>query len=211
MVGLPSIDDRQVDGHHQGQLPTEKEGQVGQMLLEEQEQYGDILVTPHRDYYRDLNEKLMGVMRFGVEAGVQYIVKVDDDRCVNVTQVHAMIDKHEEIQQGKELYGGVHGFRGDEHEMMKGPHGEVAPFMSGQLIILSRGLARIIVGPDWMYNILKVNYGTSSDDANLGKMIARAEEVHNVSVSREYDKDALLCEVSLKRNLTVNMRECQTL
>lgn len=152
----------------------------------------------------------MGVIRFGVEAGAEYIVKPDDDKCINVARFHAMVRQHEKKNEGKELYGGIYGFKGDEYESMKGPHGEIAPFASGHVIVLSRGLARILVGPEWMYNILKVNYGTSSDDANLGKMIARAEKIHNVSVSIVYDMGMLLCDVLKERNLTENMIACQT-
>jgi hypothetical protein len=44
-------------------------------LLEEKERYGDPLVTPNRDHYIDSTEKLLGVLRYGVEHDCDCIIK----------------------------------------------------------------------------------------------------------------------------------------
>lgn len=208
VVGMPSFDDRKPNGHYQGQRPTERETNISLMLLEEQSHHGDILVTPNRDYYRDKTEKILGVLRYGVEKGAKYIIKPDDDYCVNVTKTKLAIQKHEMEHPSAELYAGVNYFKGTEYASMKGPHNETAPFMSGHLIVVSRKLAMTIVGPDWMQNILKAAYGTSSDDANLGKMVARARTLHNVSVKTIVEPRMKLCKVDEKKNLTQNLRDC---
>ena len=137
VVGIPSFDNRKVDAHVQGQLPTEKETNVSMMLLEEHRQYGDITVAPHRDYYRDLNEKILFVLRFGVEQGADYILKADDDYCININASKHVIDEHEKIHSHDELYGGLYYFSGKEYPtLMLGPHNETAPFMSGHIIAL---------------------------------------------------------------------------
>lgn len=205
--GIPSFDDRKADQKVQGQIATEKEIRVSFTLLEEQRRYGDILVTPNRDYYRDKTEKLLGVLRYGVEYGAEYILKLDDDTCLNVTAAKHVIEKHERDHPDSELYAGAKYYMGTEGNNMKGPNGEVTRFMDGPSILLSRNLAETIVGPDWMHNVLKAVYGTSSDDANLGRMVVRAKDVHNISLNIVEDKKLLLCDLKAKL-LEENLRDC---
>ena len=73
VAGIPSYDERPVDQKVQGQLATAKEINVSLALLEEQRLHGDMYVTPHRDYYRDLAEKRLGLLKYGVENGCDYI------------------------------------------------------------------------------------------------------------------------------------------
>ena len=208
VTGLPSFDFRQVDLHDQGQLPTENETNVTLALLEEQRRYGDILVTPNRDYYRDKTEKLLGVLRYGVEFGARYILKSDDDYCINVSVAKHMLQRHERRHPGSELYGGSYYWNGTEYPQMRGPHNETAAFFSGHIIVMSRNLAKTIVGPDWMQNVLKAAYGTSSDDANLGKMVVRAKQNHNISVKVVANEKIKRCRLDRAKPLDATLRAC---
>ena len=210
VVGIPSTDDRWRAEKGQGILPTKEETNVSAMLLDEHERYGDIVVAPNRDYYRQKTEKILFVLRYGVESGADYIVKPDDDRCVNTFALKRMTDKHEKTHPfATEMYGGYNLFKGDEYNIMKGPHGEMAPFMSGPLVVVSRGLAETIVGPDWIYNVLYGSYGTSSDDANLGKMVAKTKERHNMSIAYSVEPQLCRCRVEKKDNITQILDACR--
>ena len=187
-VGLPSFDDRDPSAHVQGQLATEKEIMISKQLLQEDEEFQDILITPNRDYYRDKTEKMMSWLREAVQMDVDYILKTDDDYCVNLTRTFELIEQHEQTYKGAELYLGYDIWNGNERNMMKGPHGETAPFASGWVYGLSRRLAVAIV-QDWNRHLLKAAYGTSSDDANLGKMVAFVDKKYNMPVRRLSDAD----------------------
>jgi hypothetical protein len=208
VVGIPSFDDRRVDAHSQGQLPTVKETNVSMMLLDEYKMYGDIWVTPNRDYYRDMNEKLLGVLKYGVEKGADYIIKPDDDYCVSLAALNQTIINHEKEHADSELYAGTNYWVGTEYQSMQGPHGETSPFMSGAIIVISRKLAEILVGPDWVPNVLRGAYGTSSDDANLGKMIDRAKEEHNVSVNAVVNRNMIQCNLWRHNTLAELFQDC---
>lgn len=59
--------------------------------------------------------------------------------------------------------------------------------MAGPIYILSAGLARIIVDTDRVHTALFQRYGTSSEDANMGKWAKYASEKHGLHV--EYVAD----------------------
>ena len=63
---------------------------------------------------------------------------------------------------------------------MRGPHGEIAPFASGAALGVSRGLIKNIVVDNWDHSSMYHIYGTSSDDANLGKWILYAKQQNNL-------------------------------
>jgi len=183
-VARPSFDSRPHHEKAQGQLATPKEMNVSFDLLKEVEEHGDVLIFAGRDYYRDMSDKLLNVLKYGVEQGADYIFKSDDEYCLNVTVAQELIKKHETESPGSELFVGGYHWQGDEYESMKGPNGEISRFFSGALFGVSKELARLIVGPDWHHNVLTALHGTSSDDANLGKWVDYAAKVHNISVAR---------------------------
>ena len=179
-VGKPSFDERPRDQKVQGQLATDKEVNISNMLMQEHEQYGDLLITPNRDYYRDKSEKLLVSIRYSISQGVDYVLKTDDEYCINITEVKRLVA--ERSNKTDELYLGVNRFSGKEYNSMKGHNGTVAPFMSGVVFGLSRKLAKVIAEDGWVHNILVAPYGTSSDDANLGKWVDWAIRTHNLTV-----------------------------
>eukprot|EP00966_Prymnesium_polylepis_P030509 709997-Prymnesium_polylepis.1 len=65
---------------------------------------------------------------------------------------------------------------------MRGADGKATPFISGHVEVLSRRLACTICQEDFAHSLLKAPYGTSSDDANLGRWVAHAERSHALNV-----------------------------
>ena len=183
VVGIPSYDTRPVDQRIHGQLATAKEIEVASALLEEQRIHGDLYITPHRDLYRDLSEKKLGLLKRGVDMGCDYIFKVDHEYCLNIQYTRRLIDRHETQHPDKELYIGNRLWSGLEHpDIMAGPRNETTPYYSGHLHGLSRGLASVIVNQDWTHSVLKAAYGTSSEDQNTGQWVQYASQVHGIKV-----------------------------
>lgn len=184
VVGIPSYDTRPVDDHVHGQLATAREINVASALLEEQRIHGDLYITPHRDHYRDLTEKKLGLLKRGVELGCNYIFKVDHEYCLNVEIATKLIDQHERQHPDQELYLGNRLWTGLEHpDLMTGPNNETTPYFSGHLHGLSKGLASVIVYQDWTHSVLKAAYGTSSEDQNTGLWVQYASQVHGIKVN----------------------------
>lgn len=102
-VGLPNYDTFDRNDHQQGKLGTEEEVAVSMRLLQEQKRFGDILVTPHRDSYRDVSEKRLSIVKYGVENKCRYTCKTDDEYCLNATRVRESIAVHEQDNPAEEL------------------------------------------------------------------------------------------------------------
>ena len=178
-VGKPSFASRPRDSHVQGELPTEEEISVSRNLMEEHKQHGDIFLTPNRDHYRDKSEKLLSSLRYTVEQDVDFILKTDDEYCIDIDLVKQLVRARQGTRN--EIYLGNYLWKGTEYTIMQGSDGTIAPFMSGWVFGLSQNLAKTIV-KDWMHSILVAPYGTSSDDANLGKWVDWAIHNHNLTV-----------------------------
>ena len=77
-IGTPSFDNKPLSRKGigcQGSINKEQSMLQRVSLLEEKERYGDPLVTPNRDHYIDSTEKLLGVLRYGVEHDCDCIIK----------------------------------------------------------------------------------------------------------------------------------------
>ncbi|KAL7554875.1 hypothetical protein ACHAWF_018692 [Thalassiosira exigua] len=188
-VGRPSYDWRSRDEHIQGQVSTRKEIDLGHQLLKEHERHGDLLITPNRDQYRDKSEKLLSSLRYAVDQGVDFILKTDDEYCVNVEVAKRLI-RSRPLQN--EIFMGWIRWNGTEYSVMKGSDGTIAPFMSGWVFGLSQNLAKTIVNDDWVHSMLFSTYGTSSDDANLGKWVDYAVRTHNITVDHAADRKLMM-------------------
>ena len=192
VAGIPSYDERPVDQKVQGQLATAKEINVSLALLEEQRLHGDMYVTPHRDYYRDLAEKRLGLLKYGVENGCDYIFKTDHEYCLNVDLAQSLVELHESQHSTEELYIGNYLWKGTEFpDLQESPHREHTPYMSGWVSGVSNGLASVIVGEDWMHSVLKGAYGSSSEDVNLGHWVKYASTEHDIKVHMVHDSKLL--------------------
>ena len=180
VVGRPSFDNRPHDAHAQGQQGTAKDQFLSHTLFNESMQYNDILLLQHRDYYRDMTDKMLAYFKHDyINIKSKYIFKTDDEYCLNISKVLSILKSYEGHEN--ELYVGSYFHNGTEYSSMKGPRGEVAPFSSGAALGVSRGLVKNIVVDNWDHSCMYHMYGTSSDDANLGKWILYAKEQNNVS------------------------------
>lgn len=158
-------------------------------IRDEVDLHGDIELLGFRDIYTDKTFKMVALMRYGVERiRAKYIIEHEDDYCVRISTLQDVLKEHEsEGAQRDELYGGTLMFRGNEYEeLMKGADGKITPFMSGHCVVLSRGLVRYILDVDWKHTVLFANYGTSSDDANVGRWVRHAVETHGLRVHYRY-------------------------
>eukprot|EP00930_Biecheleria_cincta_P059740 TRINITY_DN4546_c0_g1_i1.p1 TRINITY_DN4546_c0_g1~~TRINITY_DN4546_c0_g1_i1.p1 ORF type:complete len:309 (+),score=47.85 TRINITY_DN4546_c0_g1_i1:69-995(+) len=183
VMGVPMSSGHDLTGHDQGGRDTPEERKNEEALLKEIEEHGDILMLSMRDQYADLTDKLIGVFDFGVHhTNAQYIMEVDDDKCVVPSVLKEIIDNHRNSNKKSELWAGAYLFNGKEYESMKGPTGITAPYFSGNGCMLSRNLARTLIEDDHDHTMLFGIYGTTMDDANLGKWVKFAQEKHHVHV-----------------------------
>lgn len=186
VVARPSFDDRPHNAHAQGQHGTTKEHALSEMLLNESNQYNDMLLLQHRDYYRDMTDKMLAYFKYDyTHVNSKYVFKTDDEYCLNIPNVLKVLETHK--KSSNELYVGYYMFKGTEYERMKGPHGEIARFASGAALGISRGLVENIVNTNWAHSSLYHIYGTSSDDANLGKWIVYAQQTNKIETDYVVD------------------------
>lgn len=174
-VGRPSFI---TPGSHQGQgaRATPKEIEVSEELEREISEYGDIEVVPFRDMYRDLTDKIAGIMLYALANGYENVLKIDDDQCANVDNV---LGQAKAAGPGKAYYVGDYLWNGDEYPGMIGPDGSHHKYFSGVCYMLTGDLARLIFVDYSAHTLLFAPYGTDSDDANMGKWYAYAKEHGN--------------------------------
>lgn len=185
-VGAPWAQDHTItpNSHLQGGLDTKAEQSDANALLEEYRTHGDLEILASRDAYSELTTKLLSVMQtFCQRSRAPYLFKQDDEYGMHYEQVQAQITEHERSHLGQELYAGSYCFSGTEYGSMVGANDTKAPFMSGHDILISRHLACLISEADYAHSALKSFYGTSSDDANLGKWVQYAIQTHGVQVN----------------------------
>eukprot|EP00747_Dinoflagellata_sp_TGD_P163889 gnl/TRDRNA2_/TRDRNA2_183084_c0_seq1.p1 gnl/TRDRNA2_/TRDRNA2_183084_c0~~gnl/TRDRNA2_/TRDRNA2_183084_c0_seq1.p1 ORF type:complete len:590 (-),score=74.45 gnl/TRDRNA2_/TRDRNA2_183084_c0_seq1:25-1794(-) len=162
-----------------GMLATDFERNTSLVLLQENEEYGDIQLIPVRDHYRDKTDKQFHIFRHGLRREESLLAKVDDDACLNVTLLRSIYAQHG-FTEGAEIYGGSTYFRGDEYTRMIGTDGSKAPFFSGHIEILSRKLARAIYEDNSNYVMAYQVWGSSSEDSNLGKLVHHVQKSGHV-------------------------------
>ena len=66
---------------------------------------------------------------------------------------------------------------------MRGADASIAPYASGPGYVLSNRLSTTVFVQDVPRTALWMPYGSSSEDANVGKMVLHASRAHNISVS----------------------------
>merc|ERR1711972_544978 len=167
----------------QGQRATQMEADTAKQLQDESDRWGDIVIVPFRDTYRDLTDKVAFLFRYALQQGVDNVLKIDDDWCPDMNVV-VPVCKQTKTSQAR--YVGQYLWNGDEYEIMKGRDGTKAKFMTGVGFILSAALARVMFYDDLVHTLLFAPYGTSSDDANIGKWYDYAVVKHpSVQFSRD--------------------------
>lgn len=180
-VGVPLDENHTLHGHNQGGLATDFEADIVRRLRNESLAYKDLQALSFRDQYMDLSYKTIEIMTYGfwfTEAS--FIGTHDDEFCLDVPKVLKLMSTA--LPQKQLLYAGHHLWSGSEDASMRGKSGTVAPYFSGWAYFLQRELVwyAIILSRDWA--IFHQDYGTASEDSNMGKWVAHAENVYGIRV-----------------------------
>jgi hypothetical protein len=177
-IGAPLSRGHDLQAHNQGGIDTPEEQRIQRGIFKEHQTHKDIQAVPIRDTYMNLPNKLLHILWYAYYvSGAQYLVIHDDDYCMDPRAILSVIEEH---VGPRELYAGTHKWNGTEYASMPGPARFIAPYFSGGYgTILSMGLVWHLVKPgNWLHNVMHAAYGTSADDNDLGKWVAKA----NVSV-----------------------------
>ena len=67
---------------------------------------------------------------------------------------------------------------------MRGADGSTAPYHTGTAYVLSAGLARSIFVDDRAHTAAFTMFGSVSEDANMGKLVAYAESHRGITVRK---------------------------
>jgi hypothetical protein len=180
-VGAPLDDGHTLFAHQQGAPATETEAQRAVQLRNENAVHGDMRIIPWRDQYMDVSYKLVDQMAYGYWfTNATFIGTHDDEYCLDVPKLRTLAAT--KLPRDQLLYAGNYMFSGTEYAMMKGPTGVTAPFFSGWAYFLQRELVDYAVIRSWDRAVLHQDYGTSSDDANMGKWVAHAVDAYGIRV-----------------------------
>lgn len=183
-LGIPLDEGHDLTSHDQGGYATEREQDLAQALFNESQAKMDIEFVPMREAYADLSDKLLAILRHGYfNTDATYFGEHDDEFCVDPSSLLSEVnDCNKNKEDGEECWVGSYWFQGDEYDSMKGVDGSLAGYFSGYGSLMSRGLAKYVVDVDYAHSALHAPYGTSADDANLGKWIQYAMDQHDVRV-----------------------------
>merc|ERR1712113_227672 len=200
IIGRPSFSEVNRDDHKYHKA-TPEEAEMSNNIMKESEKYNDILFVGGREYYRDTTDKVLRLFEQGDDLDYDFIGKIDDDHCIREESLDQLLsevfpsyikDQSRKRPNNKQklLWGTPYMFNGDEYETMKGPNGEVAPFSQGAAYVFGRKLVQEILDDNaFVYNYMA--YGTSCEDANVGKWVQHVlqkhpeYEINNVNIKLE--------------------------
>lgn len=167
--------------------PHSSAAQATAALAAEAERHGDLEVLPMPETAGNKIAKASAVFYAGLHSGASFIVRADDDFCVNASSLRDQLAALSEFAESDgEVYSGLYEFQGTEYRSMFGPDNTSAPFFSGPFYVLSRGLAHAIFVRDRLHTALYGSYGTSSENANVGKWVQHAERRHQMKVHHKW-------------------------
>ena len=167
IVALPSQSRTQPNRHVWGQIAPVQDQRTAEALLDEHARYGDLVVLPYRDTYRDLPLKSLHLMRYAVENKYDYAVKIDDEYCINDNALRNLKDKW--------LYAGAVYFDGTESPLMTGADGAHHPYFSGLSWLLSASVMRAIACKNYLRSLLYDAYGSSSEDVDVSYWVHQVQ------------------------------------
>jgi hypothetical protein len=111
-------------------------------IVAEATREGDVVPLFMWETYAATSAKVAALMRDGA-ASADFVVKVDDDRCVAPKHLHdALAEFSRSRAPGEELYLGTYLFTGTEYTSMEGYDGTTSPFQAGPTYALSAGLGK---------------------------------------------------------------------
>jgi len=211
IVGWPVDPARNLTAEMQGLKAFKSEVSKTNLLRNESETYKDLHFVHLPDTYLTLQAKTFALLDYAYSLGVSYVMKMDDDACVNGTRLLEALTTHEvnTLKGGPTaLYAGYYRWEGTEFKYMRGMDNRTHPYFSGPAYIISKDLIEKIIEDDEMNSVLWANYGSFDEDAQTGRWVAFAEEEHHLKVewmpvtkllSHEKNKLSKFDEFLLKR------------
>ena len=183
-IALPADNEYGIHDHKQGYIYSAKSRKIMKMVMREQLKHNDVFVCPHKETYRNLPLKSLTMIRYAYDKGYDYIVKIDDEFCVNELALQSLREKW--------LYAGEYMFRGNEYTSMRGADNQYHPYFSGNVWILSRALMKCIVVDNYVRSLSYYAYGSSSEDVDVGYWVhqcsksAVVKTIHNLKNNRKH-------------------------
>lgn len=165
-------------GKIQGYIEREEASRAS-LLWKEQQNHGDIHFMPSRDTYIDLPTKTLEVIKRGVLRRARYIIKMDDDKCLDPDKLQKLLDKNHDPEYG---YFAIFLWNTKYYNSQLGVDKKFAKYMSGPLYGLTFPLARLITFDDSNYAAMYPMYGSSSEDVDMGRWVEHAMTAHNITV-----------------------------
>lgn len=179
-VGVPLDKGKLLDGRSQSAFASDQEVADANALVNENKEFGDLHVLPMRDLYMDNSNKLIGIIAYGYWfTNASFIGAHDDEYCLTPEIITMASTAHHTAPY---VYGGHYLWKGDEYTQMRGRNGMRSPFFNGMALFLSRELVKHAIIENWDDVVLYLEYGTSADDANMGKWVTRAMHRRGIRV-----------------------------
>eukprot|EP00435_Cladocopium_sp_Y103_P040071 s2555_g10.t2 len=185
ILGWPVDNQRSLTKKDHGLKPSDSEALLASQLRNESAEHEDLAFFHFPDVYLGLQTKTFTILSYGYSLGANYVVKLDDDACMNASQLLLGIAVHEaRVARGgpAALYAGAVLRQGTEYHGMKGKDGSSHPYFTGLGYMLSYDLIQIIINDDKMNTVLWAPYGSFDEDTQTGRWVAFAEEHHNTTV-----------------------------
>ena len=185
IVGWPIDPKRSLKVHEHGLKAFDSEALMATQLRNESAEHRDLAFFDFPDTWIGLQTKTFALLQYGYSLGASYVVKLDDDACVNASQLLLGIEEHEaRVKKGgpSALYAGAVVKQGTEYHGMKGKDNSTHPYYTGLCYILSQDLIQPIIEDDKMNTVLWAPYGSFDEDAQTGRWVAFAQAHHNISV-----------------------------
>merc|ERR1719174_3195745 len=113
--------------------------------------------------------------------GAKFIVKMDDDMCIFVDKFLASVQARRDPTFA---YISNHFWRKMVYPAQQmGVNKDFVPYMSGPIYALTFPLAKLIAFDDNDHSALYPMYGSSSEDADMGRWVRYARKRHNITVA----------------------------
>eukprot|EP00438_Fugacium_kawagutii_P014194 Skav207960 [mRNA] locus=scaffold108:570434:571252:+ [translate_table: standard] len=180
IMGWPVDENRSLSVHKWGVLATDWEVRQATQLRNESMVHEDLYFAHFPDAYVAEQSKTFALFEYGYSLGASYVVKMEDDACVDASMLLLKIAEHEHYARkggAAALYAG--------HQLVswtKGRDGMNDPYYSGLCYVLSQDLLRLILIEDEANTVLWAPYGSFDEDAETGHWVAFAINHHNISV-----------------------------
>lgn len=152
----------------QGELPKPEQQKIERELQWEAEEHGDIhrIVLP--ELYQNLPDKSFSLLQSGLDADCDFVMKIDDDRILNLTSTTQLLATRDPEEL---LYAGYGLFYKQLSVLQDSADHTFAPYFSGWCYLLSRKLAHQIVEVHRDHSAAFMEYGQSSEDLVMGKWV----------------------------------------